>query len=400
LSWLKEEERLVKDFIDGRIPILQTAVLLYRVLRSIAAQESSTQYKPGTLLRNQVENLQAHETNMSNNERNHTRVVISLVKRMIHGRTQLVKEREQTILSSFSVDYMTKTISRIKTNGFSVCNGESIALGVGIFAEASNMNHSCRPNALHTFSYARPGVLPTIRITACTTISSGDEICISYIDNGCPRDIRRKSLQEGYHFWCTCSFCLDDSHDDYIIGMRCPKTGCHGMGQRTSHFDAKPEYKCKCGNVDFFKGTELMKAFHVNDRSKMSYNERENLYTTFRLSFFASSWFVCESGEELAQSLLDGIDGCDEHESQRLCARALSVLNEVLAASASDNDPGRVLRNHVLLYKIAKLRLFLYPDPTVALAELQRTKEVLSRYYPIDHEFLQGLENTVSQAMH
>jgi hypothetical protein len=143
-----------------------------------------------------------------------------------------------------------------------------------------------------------------------------------------------------------------------------------------------------------------MKAFHVNDRSKMSYKERENLYTTFRLSFFASSWYVCESGEELAQSLLDGIDGCDEHESRRLCARALSVLNEVLAASASDNDAGRVLRNHVLLYKIAKLRLFLYPDPTVALAELQRTKEVLSRYYPIDHEFLQGLENTVSQAMH
>jgi hypothetical protein len=162
LSWLKEEERLVKDFIDGKIPILQTAVLLYRVLRSIAAQESSTQYESATLLRKQVENLQAHETNMSNNERNHTRVVISLVKRMIHGRTQLVKEREQTILSSFSVAYMTKTISRIKTNGFSVCNGESIALGVGIFAEASNMNHSCRPNALHTFSYARPGVLPTI----------------------------------------------------------------------------------------------------------------------------------------------------------------------------------------------------------------------------------------------
>jgi hypothetical protein len=143
-----------------------------------------------------------------------------------------------------------------------------------------------------------------------------------------------------------------------------------------------------------------MKAFHANDRSNLICKERENLYTAFRLNFFASSWYVCESGEDLAQSLLDAIHGSDEKKSRRLCARALSVLNEVIAASASDKDAGKVLRNHVLLYKVAKLRLFLCPDPRVALAELQRTKEVLSCYYPKNHEFLQGLENALSQAMH
>jgi hypothetical protein len=428
LAWLEEEERLVKDFKDEEIRILPTAVLLFRVLRNIAAQESSTGAEAASnestttcstlRFRNQLENLQAHdETTMSDDddddERNHTGAVIAVSKRLIHGRAaQLVKEErergEQTILTSFSVEYMIKTISRIKTNGFSVCNGESVAMGVGIFfGEASNMNHSCRPNAIQTFTYARPGELPTIRITACTTISSRDEICISYIDNGCPRDIRRKRLQEGYHFWCTCARCCrdDNNHDDdCIIGMSCPITGCHGMGKQMSHYlDSKPEFKCEqCGNVDFFKGIELMKAFHASDRSNMSYKERENLYTAFRLSFIPSSWYVCESGEELAQSLIDGIHGSDELKSRRLCARALSVLIEVLAASAasSDNDAGKVLRNHVLLYKVAKLRLFLYPDPRVALAELQRTREVLSRYYPKDHEFLQGLENTMSQAMH
>jgi SET and MYND domain-containing protein len=373
------------------------------VLRNIAAQES-TENKSDCSLRAKVDDLEAHETELSDDERNHMGAVIAVARRLVHGRAQLVNEREQKLLLSFSTDYMIMMVSRMKTNGFSICDGENVAIGVGLFDVASNMNHSCRPNALQTFSYTRQGVLPTIRITACTAISSRDEICISYIDNGCPRDMRRKRLQEGYHFWCTCSACRDDNHDDRIVGVCCPKARCHGIGKRLSHLDSRPsEWVCdKCGNSDFCKATELMRSLHDNYRSKMSIEEQENLYAEFRSGFSASSWYVCEAGEQLAQSLLDATNGGSDQETRRLCARALAVLDQLLAASNSafENDAWKVLRNRVILYKAAKLRLFLYPDPRVALTELRRTLEVLCIYYPKDHEFLLGLENTMAQAMY
>jgi hypothetical protein len=50
------------------------------------------------------------------------------------------------------------------------------------------------------------------------------------------------------------------------------------------------------------------------------------------------------------------------------------------------------------LCKRAKLRLYLFPDPSMAIGELQSVLDTLLIYYPEEHEFVQEIRNTMSQA--
>ncbi|TAQ88357.1 hypothetical protein B7494_g3300 [Chlorociboria aeruginascens] len=75
--------------------------------------------------------------------------------------------------------------------------------GVGaIFLTIARINHSCRPNAQHSWN-------PTLKkesVYAVRPIAPGDEITLSY-HNGGPSSTRQKELQEFFGFKCTCDLC-------------------------------------------------------------------------------------------------------------------------------------------------------------------------------------------------
>ena len=310
---LAQEEELVASLCrsNPKVQVLSSAILLYRILYSISQQEVSTvkQQKEDTL-RNQVESLQSHDddcTNVTADEEYHTRAVLFLTKTMIDLQTQHVEtSQEQSVLQSFSSLYMKQILSRIKTNGFSICNGESVAIGVGVFQQASNMNHSCCPNAIQTFVYGNCGKIPLLQVTACTTIQARDEICISYIDNTCPRQLRKQRLGLTYHFDCTCDACSDEhDYNHALIGIKC--NGCDGIVQQLSN----DVCQCNtCGNTDFSAAIDLMQVMD-NARAETeqpTIQEQERRYTRATANFKRESWYVSECGEQLAQSLLDAID--------------------------------------------------------------------------------------------
>ncbi|KAF8972337.1 hypothetical protein BDZ97DRAFT_1021395 [Flammula alnicola] len=88
------------------------------------------------------------------------------------------------------------------TNAFALNDDDS-----GICLRASRFNHSCSPNARHSFN-ANTGEL---RIYALGTIPVGEEIFITYIGGrrlyGNPRRFRQDVLHARYHFTCACSVC-------------------------------------------------------------------------------------------------------------------------------------------------------------------------------------------------
>ncbi|XP_017492241.1 PREDICTED: SET and MYND domain-containing protein 5 [Rhagoletis zephyria] len=100
--------------------------------------------------------------------------------------------------------------------------------GAGLYLLQSKINHSCMPNAQSTFPYSNDIVV----LKAVAPIQTGEEICISYLDE-CQlersRHSRQKILKENYIFVCQCPKCQlqatdpdetsEDEEDDYEMDM-------------------------------------------------------------------------------------------------------------------------------------------------------------------------------------
>ena len=70
---------------------------------------------------------------------------------------------------SGGIDFISRLAAKISMNGFSICNGEQISMGLGIYLGASMANHSCQPNAIQSFHFDK-GQTPRLSFTACTYI--------------------------------------------------------------------------------------------------------------------------------------------------------------------------------------------------------------------------------------
>ncbi|ELU09739.1 hypothetical protein CAPTEDRAFT_159764 [Capitella teleta] len=78
--------------------------------------------------------------------------------------------------------------------------------GSGLYLLQSTCNHSCMPNAEITFPHNNS----TLAVKALSNIKTGEEICISYLDECAlerSRHSRHKILRENYLFNCNCSKC-------------------------------------------------------------------------------------------------------------------------------------------------------------------------------------------------
>ncbi|KAK4312214.1 hypothetical protein Pmani_016337 [Petrolisthes manimaculis] len=84
--------------------------------------------------------------------------------------------------------------------------------GSGLYPLQSSCNHSCAPNAMPTFPYNNFH----LAMTAVRDITSGDEICVSYLDEcnlGRSRHSRIAILRENYLFTCRCAKCEEQTGD-------------------------------------------------------------------------------------------------------------------------------------------------------------------------------------------
>ncbi|KAI2495655.1 methyltransferase [Fragilaria crotonensis] len=239
-----------------------------------------------------------------------------------------------------------------------------------------------------TFVYGIEGILPAIRLTVCDEngITAGDEICISYIDSTAVRPSRQKMLQDAYYFRCSCQRCACTEEP---TGLRC--VSCQDVFVVA---DAEG-YRClSCGETNFADAKNLIQRFH-HLREKATSDEYLGMLESFEKIFLTSSWYFQECGDRCLQAILDDI-GCCSSEADRmtLCRKALSLCERLLL---SGNKGSGVLRMTMLLYKCSKLRLYVQPDPSVAIGELQQCLQQLLVLYPPNHEVIIDLTATIRQ---
>jgi hypothetical protein len=102
-----------------------------------------------------------------------------------------------------------------RTNSFELL-GETDG---GLFLTISRINHSCRPNVLHSW---RPDLQQTL-IMAARDLSAGEEICTSYGPSEClATEERREYLNDRFAFDCQCDMCCEGNElggDDRMMEL-------------------------------------------------------------------------------------------------------------------------------------------------------------------------------------
>lgn len=87
----------------------------------------------------------------------------------------------------------------------------------GLGFHASRFNHSCEPNARHTFNAATK----KLEMRALSPIRKGEEVFITYngseITPSTPRAKRQAELRKRYHFTCACAVCKQASAPRVLV---------------------------------------------------------------------------------------------------------------------------------------------------------------------------------------
>ena len=470
---LFEEETAISRFYQQAISsntgvpprIFSTAILVFRIALRLLQNDPVAREQIDELQSKPPKNFQDEDTENSVDEFHHTHAVIAIAINMLQFHSSCQTKDETTgRMTPPSIGFFTEILWKIKLNGFSICDGQSVTFGVGLFrTPASFINHACgsgsggrsitkasRINAIQTF-YFRQGMMPCLCLTAFAdeAIQPGDEICISYIDTMRPSHLRQDELKRTYYFQCKCVACTEhlESEDGWRMGLVCKRceTIYFARGvptvsiENTDIIDTTKHpssSRClNCNNTDFSKSLDLIKDFedgqkkqhgeqrvNVTTTQSRSRSQLHRTYTNLKNVCSNTSWYVQESGEELLQSMLDEFSSCgedDEEKRQRIGFEALALIEELVSSKShesgqarqyvdgADNDRRKssrrtsssFLRHYQLMYKGAKLRLFLIPDPRRSIQELQDVMKALSPYYPQDHEFINGLKECLRDAM-
>ena len=320
-------------------------------------------------------------------------------------------------------------ISRLTMNGFTICNAEQEALGVGVFLDASMINHSCRPNAVQSFWLSSGSSdrhhPPMLQVTICRNVKVGEEVTISYCDASAPRHDRLRGLKKNYNFLCDCALCQDIDRDDALIGLVCSATGgCNGkvrsFSSAVSSVDntldfVNKQYHCEtCGHSNFedsIRGIfQLMARIEMIElklkdgsvHGSIKYGEGigEDLKQLFDLmSKYCNpqtSWYVAWSADVFVHWCANALNHfLDEEEQLEICHQALSVLNKSRTSTKFCYDYEGSLSWLIKRGMEAKLRLFVNPMDMEALSILRDVRRDLIHYYPSTDEIVSSLDESI-----
>ena len=379
----QQEELSISRVYDKNGPpkIFSTAILSYRIFAAQQTEDSES-------FTQNIDKLQATPAmQVDSTNQYHTQAVSLTVVAMI----QMSKDS----MNVPPIENINEMVNRIKLNGFSICDGEFKALGVGIYDIPSFINHSCSPNAIQTFLFGqnKPAKL---MLTAYEDIETGQEINISYIDNACPRDIRQKRLREDYFFWCDCETCNDLQHDAKIVALKCSK--CESKETVERVLEAGPDlvrYKCRyCGRMDFCEQLRILQGLETTVSSTSLLKDQQNRHKLLTDICHVNSWYVQESGEQLLQSYLDLLStkGVDIEAQMKVAIEALNLIEELVKSPQQGSSSAR-FKAVIMACKAAKLRLFIEEDPRRAFEEIESCEMFLKPFYPPNHEFMIYLDN-------
>lgn len=387
----EREEAVVLKLYQGqrRGPpkIFATAILLYRLLCNNSKVLEELKSLQGALPKG---------TSPSEESQHHSQAVIATVLAMTK------------IPSDVDLNAM---INRIKINGFTIADGESIALGVGVYSTPSFMNHSCQPNAIQTFIFGQDHLPPRLLLTAHKSISAGEEILISYIDNSTPVHMRHQQLLENYFFVCQCLACQDQEREAAILGIRCCHCENSNQPLRIVKQVAPSPWSLHCplcSASDFESIMHRLKAIEKTlDPAESNLAQLWQRYQDVQRTCFPTSWYVQESGDQLVHGLLNKVgQSSNDREQKEFSKQALDLLADLYEKKGILKANGRVwwstsfeFRCAIHHFQEAKLRLFLYPDPAVAIQLLNEAHSILSLYYPNDHELMRDLKTTMQSAI-
>lgn len=383
---LEQEEKVIHQlYIQKRGPprLFATAILLYRIYVHLA--NSSSQ---GTTAEEvEVRKLQCHIPTISppptpegltiasddddnDAQDHHVRAVTATVTAIIMMQLSLNHDKHKNIALPNMTD-MKEMLNRIKLNGFSIADGESVALGIGLYPSIpSYMNHSCQPNAIQTFLYGQDHQPPSLFVTTCSNIQPGQEICISYIDNSCPYHLRRPRLQHNYFFYCHCDACSQE--------------------------EGNPRSKSVGRWMDAIERGMAEKVPTVNVMKEL-----QEQYSHAKQLCLMDSWYVQEAGDRLVQAILDQLGNAQNvQEQETLASRALELLQELLSTkpSSGSSSSSFLIRKNLQRFKAAKLVLFLYLDTRLAIEWLQESLSFFAPYYSKKHELIATLQATLQEA--
>ncbi len=260
---------------------------------------------------------------------------------------------------------------------------------------------------------------------------------IAYTD---PLDIftnRDTYCRKEYKFECDCPRCTksrdsraqvcdgslmkqakhrDDDYDSLSETLKCQTKGCSGLC-----YDYAIPNLCEfCGEsqeisyqrVKYLRDEALIavniiaqKIAQLNCAQGIITLEEvrtiEKCYAEMKRYCPPTSYYVQEAGRVLVDVLLNriGLQSNDEGEIRRLCSQALGILEEL------NNDSNAQmltslsnLPNVFNQLKIAKLLLFLSPDPSRAITILQSSKALLSIFFPPGHEVISQAEELLMSA--
>jgi hypothetical protein len=86
-------------------------------------------------------------------------------------------------------------------------SSDGASSGTAVYLTASLFNHSCDPNVSVSFPY-NDG---TVVLTAADDVEAGEELHISYVDEGMSVARRREHLRFAYGFVCDCTRCQEEA---------------------------------------------------------------------------------------------------------------------------------------------------------------------------------------------
>ena len=109
-------------------------------------------------------------------------------------------------------------------------------IGVSLLPMSALLNHSCAPNCVSLTDARGKSIVRTVE-----DVKKGQELCISYVDLYLPTSERRGKLLETKFFWCQCTRCVENLHQDMVIeGIRCEACSAGYLYQ-----DESEVYKCE-----------------------------------------------------------------------------------------------------------------------------------------------------------
>jgi hypothetical protein len=106
-----------------------------------------------------------------------------------------------------------RAVLRIRSNSFSLLDGNGQPAGIGLFLTAAYFNHSCVPNICVT-NHGAELLFRTVR-----PVAAGEELCIAYVDGAELASIRQEKFRRSYGFECGCLRCTHPVHSTLARGQ-------------------------------------------------------------------------------------------------------------------------------------------------------------------------------------